>query len=92
LPNLSNLSLCRSNNAPILDLRPSGAVIIARLVGALVVSTLCLVLVVLSCMAIMSLYFRAVVPTKWGSPNSVAVNSWLFSNKSGLALCVKDIE
>jgi hypothetical protein len=66
LPNLSNLSLCRSNNTPILNLRPGGAVIMARLVGALAVSTLCLVLAVLSYRAIMSLYFRAVVPTKWG--------------------------
>jgi hypothetical protein len=104
LPNPSDLSLCRSNNTPILDLRPGGAVIMARLVGAPAVSTLCLVLAVLSCRAIMSLYFRAAVPTKWGSsafnwvalalaaPNSVAVDSWLFSDKSGLAPCVKDIK
>jgi hypothetical protein len=67
LPNPSDLNLYRSNNTPILDLRPSGPVIIACPIGAPAVSTLCLVLAVLSYRAIMSLYLRATVPTKWGS-------------------------
>jgi len=66
LSDLSKLILCGSNDTAVLDLRSRRAVVMARLIGALAVSTLCLVLAVLSYRAIMSLYFRAVVPTKWG--------------------------
>jgi hypothetical protein len=73
-------------------------------VGAPAISTLCHVLAILSYRAIMSLYLGATVPAQWGSsaldwvtlalaaPNGIAVNSWLFVNKSSLTLCVKDIE
>jgi hypothetical protein len=67
LPSPSDLSLCRSNNALILDFRPSRAVIMACPAGALAISTLCLVLAILSYRAIMSLYLRAIVPAQWGS-------------------------
>jgi hypothetical protein len=60
-PNPSDLSLCRLNNAPIFDFRPSRAVIMACRVRALAISTLCLMLAILSCKAIMSLYLGATV-------------------------------
>ena len=76
----------------------------ARLVGALAVSTLCSMLAVFSCWTIVSLYLGAAVPAQRGTsafsritpaltaPNSMTSDSGLLVDESGLTPCVENMK